>query len=373
MTLHELLEVAARAGCEAQQPDGSFAPGRNGPYGDRETPVRNTGHWLVALLAAWQRTGQASFCAAAEAALSHLLSDKARPEGASFWHRLGPGKDRCNGLVGQAWTLEALATAADTLGSLEAAELAERVFLLHPFDERVGLWRRVETDGRDLGFDPTLNHQLWFAAAGSLLAASADAEVARRVARFVACLPRNLALRRDGLVRHWVAPFGLARRSRREAIRHWVVSVREAPALAGKEVGYHAFNLYALALLRLHLPDAGFWRSAAFARLWGAARGPAFRAAVDTNVHGWPYNPTGIEMAFALDVFEGRASRTEQAAWLSEQIARHWDARARALRRATPDPETLAARLYEATRLPDLPLPEPALARCAPPARGASR
>jgi hypothetical protein len=151
------------------------------------------------------------------------------------------------------------------------------------------------------------------------------------------------------------------------------MSVREAPALAGKEVGYHAFNLYALALLRLHLPDAGFWRGAAFRRLWAAARGPAFRAAVDTNVHGWPYNPTGIEMAFALDVFEGRASQAEQAAWLGEQIARHWDASARGMRRATPDPETLAARVYEATRLPDLPLPARALARVAPAPAGDSR
>jgi hypothetical protein len=373
MTLHELLEAAARAGREAQQPDGSFAPGRNGPYGDRETPVRTTGHWLVELLAAWQRTGEAGFCAAAEAALGWLLADKARPEGASFWHRVGPSKDRCNGLVGQAWTLEALAAAADTLHSLEAAELAERVFLLHPFDERVGLWRRVEIDGRDLGFDPTLNHQLWFAAAGALLAPSAGAEVGRRVARFLACLPRNLALRRDGLVRHWVAPWGLARRSRREALRHWIMSAREAPVLAGKEVGYHAFNLYALALLRLHLPDAGFWRSTAFARLWQAARGPAFRAAVDTNIHGWPYNPTGIEMAFALEVFEGRASRAEQSAWLSEQIARHWDPRARAMRRGTPDPETLAARLYEATRLSDLPVPVQAVSRGAAAAFGDRR
>jgi hypothetical protein len=355
--LHALLAEAAGAALARQRSDGSLPAGCNGPYADRETPLRNTGHWLVIFTWASRGRAQSPLRAAAEAALAYLVSEKARPGGASFLHRDGEQKDRCNGLVGQAWSIEALACAARELEYEPAAALAEQVFLLHPFDPALGLWRRVEVDGRVLGWDTTFNHQLWFAAAGALLAPQASPEVARRVTAFLDRLPRHLSLHRDGVVRHLLSPWGLGRRQPRYAVQHLRGSWRDAGALRPKEVGYHAFNLYALALLRRHTPDHRFWRHRKFARLWKAASAGSFLSELSRNAYGWPYNPSGFEMAFALEIFEGPGSRAEQECWLAQQLARHWDAEARALRRDTPDPETLAARLYEATRLPDLPLP----------------
>lgn len=370
---HDLLDEAARGARARQLPDGSLPPGHNGPYRDPETPVRNTAHWLVGFCTAWRRSREPALRAGAEAALGYLLSEAARPAGGAFHHRRAAGKDRCNGLVGQAWCVEALATAAEVLELDAAASVAAEVFQLHPFDERVGLWKRVEIDGRPLGWDATLNHQLWFAAAAADLVPRTEREVARRVERFLDLLPRNLALRPDGIVHHWCAPWGVARREPRVALRMARAARREAEALAEKELGYHAFNLLALARLRRRRPDHPFWRHDAFARLWRAARRPDFRTALADNPWGWPYNPTGLEMAVALEVFEGPGVRADQERWLADQLERHWEPQTRRLARDCPDPETLAARLYEGAALPDLALPAAASAVPRRRAAGATR
>jgi hypothetical protein len=353
--LHGLVIESVQAALPAQRPDGSFAAGCNGPYDDPETPVRNTGHWLVSLCAAHRWTGDERLREAALRATRFLASAKARPGAAAFQHRAAPGKDACNGLVGQAWSIEALAEAAETFDAAHLAELAESVFLLHPQDAATGLWRRVEVDGTPLSCDVTLNHQLWFAAAGALLAPLASPEVATRVLRFLDRLPRNLGLHENGLIRHRI-PARVFWRDPRQAARLVRTRAREGPGLAHKEAGYHAFNLYALALLRRHAPDHPFWRHAKFRRLWAHARSGEQRRALVRNEYGYPYNPVGLEMAFALETLEGPCARHEAAACVAEQLRRHWDSGSRGLRRDTPDPTTLAARLYEAVRLPDLPL-----------------
>jgi hypothetical protein len=357
-SLHEILGAAAAAALKCQAPDGSLPAGHNGPYGDPESPARNTGHWLVSWLAAWRRDHDARFREAAFRALDWLTSEKARPGGASFLHRDAPGKDACNGLIGQAWSIEALATATAVLGDDDAAQIAERLFLAHRFDADLGLWRCLEVDGRSLGFDATFNHQLWFAAAGALLAPHAEPEVAARVAIFLDRLERNLTVRSDGTVGHWVSPWGLGRREPRYALRRFRNGRREARTMARKEHGYHAFNLHAFGRLRCNALDHEFWRGAKFGRLWAVTRSEGFRARLEENEYGWPYNPVGLEMAFALDCFEGPESRAEQAGWVAAQLERHWDANTASLGCHTPDPSTLTARLYEAAPLADLELRE---------------
>ena len=89
-----------------------------------------------------------------------------------------PGKDFCNGLIGQSWSIEALMYAANYFDIPKILKIAKEVFLLHPFDEKSGLWRRTEVNGSFLSVDETFNHQLWFAASGSLICQiSTDEEI----------------------------------------------------------------------------------------------------------------------------------------------------------------------------------------------------
>jgi hypothetical protein len=359
--LHALLDRSAAAALRLQRPDGSFTPGRNGPHGHAETPVRNTAHWLFLLAAVHARCGERRLRDAALRAARWLASSDARPSSHTFVCRAAPGKDACNGLVGQAWAVEGLTEAASRLAAEPLSKLAESVFLRHPFDERTGLWRRVEPDGRELGPDCTLNHQLWFAAAGARLAPLAACEVGARVEAFLDGLARAFALHADGAVRHAVAPAAAWRREPRLALRLARARLLEAAALREKAVGYHAFNLHALALLHERFGAHPFFAGRAFARALRHALSPRFARAVAVNRFAYPYNPAGLEMAQALAAFRPQARR-EQEAWLAEQLRRHWDPVTSLLSRATDDPATLAARLCEAARLPDLAVPEDALA-----------
>ena len=209
---------------------------------------------------------------------------------------------------------------------------------------------------RDAGFDPTLNHQLWFAAAGALLAPHADPEVGERVMCFLDCLDANLAVDASGLVRQPIAPWRVLHGDLRLGARLWLVARRDRER--AKERGYLGFNLYALALLRRHTPEDRVWQLTRVTRALALARSPHFREALADNPFGWGYNPSGIEIPFALEIFAGPASRGEQGEWLTEQLRRHWDPELCALSRATSDPATLAARIYEATRLADLQIPD---------------
>lgn len=366
--LHWLLVDSASAALAEQLPDGSMPPGYNGPYHDPETPVRSTGHWLITFAKAHRIAGEDRYLEASRRAAAYLLRPDLRPAGATFWHRSKPGKDRCNGLIGQAWTIEALVEAASGLGLSECRELAASVFLLHPFDERAGLWCRVETDGTVQTKDGTFNHQLWFAAAGSLLM-DANPLIAQRVLRFLDYLPSNVHLYSSGLIYHNLSsllgrlakhplrnPRRLLTALRRARSSQNMSSLRLHDPRYRKAIGYHAFNLYALALLRQQVPQHTFWSSGHLRKAIAYVQSHEYREGLESNPYGYPYNPAGLEVAFALHVFDVLSPTREQRVreWVDEQLRRTYDNDRHRLDRNTEDPVTLAARLYEATRLPDL-------------------
>ena len=386
--LYDVIEGIARRAVETQRPDGSMPPGHNGPYHDPETPVRNTSHWLVTFLHAYEITGDDRYLEAATDATGYLLGEDARPGSATFHHRTEPKKNGCNGLIGQAWTIEALAAAAAALEEPTPAEVAREVFLAHPFDDELGLWKRVEVDGTVLSLDGTFNHQLWFAAAGALLSRSYGnvPEVDRRVRRFVDNVPRNLGLYPDGLITHAVdADQSLARRLRvlrvdergrlfflmtigrsgltevqilRDLVDHPAFPVRRPPlrrsAVREKAIGYHSFNMYAFALLKDVYPEEPLWSSETIETALSYMRSEAYAAALEGNEYGYPYNPPGFEVPYVLEVFDADPSPKEQARWVSRQLDRCYDPESSRLARNTPDPTTMTARLYQATRLPNL-------------------
>lgn len=334
-----------------QRPDGSFPEGHNGPYRDPETPVRNTAHWTVALLRSYLWHGDERLRAVAVDALRYLKSTAARPMNASFWCRKSPEKDFCNGLVGQAWAIEALAEAGTVIDDDEALAVAHRVFAMHPFDEGRAAWRTVHVDGHYGDFDPTFNHQLWFAAAGGLLVARGSADIGARVRRFLDALPGHLVLYRDGLIRHGT-PFFLARTPAELAL----ASARAVHRLGGrrglhaKSIGYHAFNTYALALLKESFPDHSVWSDPGVRKAVAHVRTGRYRERVETAPYGLEYNPPGLEAAYTISVFEPDATDEVQD-WLEWQLARTLDGPSGHMVARSADPSTSAARIYEATRL----------------------
>ena len=181
MRLNKMILKIAENNSKLQNEDGSFPPGHNGPYHDTETPVRNSGHWLITFSKCYKLTNKSKYKDKVYQLAEYLTTEDARPNGYSFYHRNKKGKDKCNGLIGQAWTFEALTEATKILKDNKYALLAEDIFFQHTFNEECGLWNRLEIDGKILPIDRTFNHQLWFAACASLIKSQKSNEILRRI------------------------------------------------------------------------------------------------------------------------------------------------------------------------------------------------
>jgi hypothetical protein len=313
------------------------------------------------MLKASEISGDPLFAERAAAAGRYLESAPCRPMGATFLCRTNPQKDLCNGLIGQAWVIEALVAAGHHLRERSWTDLARELFLVHPFDAELGLWRIVNVDGSYRGFDPTFNHQLWFAACGSMIPDTAEGITTQRVVEFLdrAASVHLRELSRSGRIPHYVR--GVSRsyellKSLNRLRRPGRMS-RARRELSVKEIGYHAFNLYGFALLKQNLPDHGIWASDGLRRSLRYVDTPEFVDGLSASEFAYSYNPTGFEVAFASQVLDGSESELEyQRRWIANQLALTMSSEGRMLTVGTTDPATLSARLYQATRLADLPL-----------------
>ncbi len=330
--------------------------GHNGPHGDPETPVRNTSHWLITFVKAFEVSGEGRFLEAARRCVGYLSSDAARPMKAAFWHRTNPEKDFGNGLIGQAWTIQALARAAPGLGADPALSLAADVFLRHAFEDDRGLFRRLHVDGSLGPVQNALNQQVWLALAGAEVARALPAadrrrgEIERRVDAFVARLPRHLAWRASGLLVHD------ARRIGKEGWKRRIRNSLWRPAHP-QEVGYHAFNLLGLALLDRARPLGADLVRGVLARPVALLFKSWFFRALEDDRFAFRYNPAGFEAAVAVTHFrdalglDPAASRELVARLVARQVERHFCHETALMNRSTDDPATLAARFCEATWL----------------------
>ena len=366
VSLDNLIVESATHALEDQSQDGSMIPGFNGPYHDPETPVRNTAHWMISFLKAYKITGEDRFRFGAERAAYYLQSEIARPQGFTFHHRDTNRKDACNGLIGQAWTIEALAQASTDLELPDLRELAEEVFLLHDFDNALGLWKIREINGKTLGFDVTFNHQLWFAAAGSMLAT--NSLIDDQLSVFLDRLPMNLGLYKNGLVQHPNLPklnsgmsFGLrTKRLVATAVQGNWSRQRDRVSMTEKAVGYHAFNLYAFAILSQRYPDYDAWSSDLMKSMVSYAKSSDYLETLEGNRYGYSYNSPGFEIAYAIICIPylfGEDPEGQASEWVGRQLVRCYDFETSQRRLITEDPVNHAARIYEATRLPNLDVP----------------
>jgi rhamnogalacturonyl hydrolase YesR len=178
MEIEKLLENIGQRHLLLLNENGYIPGGHNGPYYDKETPVRNTAHWSTIFAFLYRKTNKSEYLAAVEKCADYLMSEAARPMQASYFCRTNVNKDLSNGTIGQAWAIEGLVSAYKVTNNKAYIETAREVFLLHPFDERYKLWKVVNVDGSIRQFDMTFNHQLWLAASGTvLLAELPDAEI----------------------------------------------------------------------------------------------------------------------------------------------------------------------------------------------------
>ncbi|MCH7409686.1 hypothetical protein MM239_09795 [Belliella sp. DSM 111904] len=353
--LNDLLLKASTRILKMQNIDGSFPSGHNGPYNDPETPVRNTAHVLFFLSDLYSKTNDDTFKKSALKCMEYLKSDKSRPFFKTFYHRDKIGKDSCNGLVGQAWCIEALVKASICFDDEESYSLAQEVFFLHKFDDRIGLWNRTEINGDILGFDGTFNHQLWFAASAGMLSRTPAALEAVDI--FLDKIVSKVKLYGDNIIYH-ESSMGDLYKYLNLGLRSFLGQVKSRAknavpsyksGLYSKSVGYHAFNVYALAMLKVSRPKHELWESNLIQKILTVTESDNFRSTLKNSKYGYFYNTSGIELAFG---FESLLENTTVANnWLNLQFENTFLNIEEPLSNNSPDRNTSIARIYAASRL----------------------
>ncbi len=351
MEIEEILVRSAQVALELQNSDGSMPPGHNGPYLDPETPVRNTSHWTISFLKAYELTGEVKFKLAGEKSVGYLMSSEARPGNFTFFHRRNSQKDQTNGVMGQAWTLEALEFAYRKLGDDQILKLAQDVFQLHPYDQRYKAWSIVNLDGSVRGFDFTLNHQLWFAAIGNLIAEHGNHEFKSDIDNFLNELPKILKTYKNGVIKHFPILYQKPGLKKKLGALRYILKETNAQKeqLYFKSVGYHGFNLYALGLIYTKNPELAIFKTDKFHSMIQVLDSENFKNDLRKSKYSFDYNPPGFELGFALQTF----GEPEKASfYLNEDIERSWSEKSGIWGVSNKfDSHTAAARVYESYQL----------------------
>jgi len=333
ISLKEILVKSALSGLNLQRKDGSFPAGHNGPWNDLDTPIRTTAHWSILLLKAYKLTKNSKFKNAAEKAGSYLISKKCQPHGFSFFCRR-TGKNRCNGLIGQAWVVEALIELGNILKQKKYLDVAEDVVLKHHFNKKRCLWYNLEIDGTKLNINITLNQQIWFAVMAYKLSLITNNDLIKhRTISFFKRLSQHICFN-GKYITHLIHP--LSNFIYRKESRGYLSFVLTGLA--------HINNLDSSLLSKTTLKQISksidFLNDGAYQSNWKFC---------------WSYNPTGLEAAYILYSFKPTKQILVRK-WIEKQLKRHFNFKTGLMNRNTSDPNTLAARIYEATRLPDMEL-----------------
>ena len=376
MKLNSFILKIAENNSKLQNEDGSFPPGHNGPYYDKETPVRNSGHWLVIFSKCYELTNKGKYKDKVYQIAKYLTSKDNRPYEYSFYHRNKKGKDKCNGLIGQAWTFEALAEATKILEDNKYVLLAEEVFFRHPFNEECGLWYCLDIDGQILPIDSTFNHQLWFAACASLIKSKRSNEILKRIIKFVNMFPQNLTIMENGMIFHpieWLLKdnfmdCNLVNNGPIQKVKNYLKVLRNLilnkRTLTQKEIyakeiyrsiGYHSFNMYAFAILKSQIPNNIIWQSDFIVKNINFLLSNEYNSLLENNKYAFPYNPPGFEIPYSLYMLK-RMKREEfigiSKYWINKQFNKCFNKESFMMDRNTKDALTHTARIYELTRLP---------------------
>ncbi len=356
LAIYELLERSAQTGLKLQCSDGSFPQRESSYYGDPQLPVRTTSQWLRVFSEAYSISKDPKYLKPAHDAASYLLSESVRPHGFSFHCRNTSGKDKCNGVYGQAMPVWALTTAAEHLNRTELHDVAEEVVMQHPYDEYLSLWNRVEIDGDVLTIDRTLNHQLAFAGAVSTIDTDHCQE---KIQNFLDNLERLIGTRPEGIIRHFVrTPFlhtsQSTLRNRLVTLRNRVLFevYRYSPSFEQKEVSYQATNLFWLAYLKKQCPKHTFWASELVSQIVGAVKSEEFKKQVRRTDMAFSASPTGFYIAVALAVLDDDVS--EAMEWIEEQLVRSFDLSDKQLMGDVSDPIKMASNTCYLAEFPDL-------------------
>lgn len=312
--------------------------GHNGPYYDLETPVRNTAHWLCTYSVLHRDTNEIRYHDIANRLANFLLDPGPHIKDGVYIQRQKGGKDWCNGVIGQAWVIEALNIASHCLNRPELKVAAIRAAEAFTFNQTVGAWEKIDPNNGKKAIDYTLNHQTWFAAA---LIELNDPVLNKDVSHYLNDLNDGaMRVRNDGVIAHLLYKNSL--KGVILQLRYKLSEKRNWNKVREKEVGYHLFNLHPFARIYKCMPDHAFFSSEFLKRSVDVAFSNSFIDELSNSSYAYPYNAPAFEYPLVSVVFNKTCPDgifyTQVEKTLFKEMSSFGNC---------PDSNTLNARMYE--------------------------
>ena len=326
---------------------GHVQTGINGPYDDPETEVRYLAHLIVIASVECLKYGKEDYRSLVSKMGNQLLSMK--QENGLYKMRQKSGKDECNGTIGHAWLVEGLLYVYKVTGNEKFIDESERIFMMHGFNQKLCLWGRPLMGCDDNAIDYTFNHQLWYAASlAEFLQVRYNANLKKQLDSFCKNLPHTITINRIGRIGHCIYKRVLAL----SAVKIKIVRIRDLireltgiPNFKYKEVGYHSFNLMALARLYKVVGCILFYKTSRFTKTLkfinenyknelikdnikdnGTSYGNTLsNLEKSINIYGYPYNVPGFELMYCSIVWPEYLPSKLVVSILKEQFNQTWD------------------------------------------------
>ena len=357
--------------------DMNFCPaGKNGPYQFKDTPVRNTAHWSIIYSYLWKKTNENKYKELAFVFLEYLLSEQKKSASGAIQCMEGKEYDKLNGLIGQAWVIEALIYAAKVYNIEKFYDVAIEIFNSQIFDENEGIWYRTDLDGTKLGFDYTTNHQVWFAASGlMILDYKFNKEIACKIDEFLNIInDKHFDIYSDGLIKHYLKlkrpPIHSKYYYFKQNIKNLIYPLKKFDPnrfdKKSQEIGYHLFELYGYGIVKQYRPEYKLYDKICFQKavnyglnidklnkkmnVYNFFRNPKAKL----NFYTYGYNSPAFEYPYIEYIFKGKCTKQISDKLLDIQEKITLNNLTGMLERNTNDAETLTARCYELVRLLDI-------------------
>lgn len=340
--------------------DLGWAPaGNNGPYGDCDTPVRNTAHWCVTYAYLYSYFEHEQYRDILTVFSKYLMLDEHYGKSGAVVCRVDNNYDDTNGIIGQGWVIEGLVALYHVLKQESLLEKAVSIFMSQKFDAEKGLWKVCCSDGKVTGYDYVYNHQLWFAAAGSLILEEKDVPIIRQqIKGFLDHSSYTFGVQPSGKMYHLINPDKSSLGRLKFTIKKIFTELNIGEDFAGRnyvEQGYQLFDLYGFALLKNEFGNHPLFKSKKLKKAIKYGISPTFVLSlggenIPINKYGYPYNSPAFEYPFVLLVLDEQVNEKLAKNLLSIQFEQFFDEEKKIFNKQNDDHNTLTARLYELVR-----------------------
>jgi len=278
-----------------------YNEGRNGPWNQKETLARIYSHYSVLFSRLYMFTNNKKYLIESERLLG-IIIDEFIPMSAAVWHRKGPDCDLSNGLMGQAWTLEAFYTHFNITNDTKYLQFCESLINKHKFDSKESFWRILNVDGSFNAIDFTFNHQLWFYTMVKLFSKISTIDTTN-IINFEKNFDNsnNFYLSSSRPIRHPSFGSGLLIPKYRRF--KYLKSKLTSNTYNLKESGYHLFNLIAFSKLEKEnlLPNS--IKPKVLKNIHNFLNSKGFKKLIYASPYSFSYNPPGFELGIVLSHF----------------------------------------------------------------------